>query len=152
MIVKKTISFYIEDFLGKYYNKNLLETANLDIDQNYSNSNLVNRINKIIQKSIIDLTTEDIAVLLRQKIGGSFLLAIALMIIVEEPFIKAENYAVDLLNYCLEYSWSEWLEIEVYNIDPYDTIASIEFAVIGIEKKIDEYKYKYKLIGAQAGI
>ena len=95
-------------------------------------TNLTRRVSESVAKPISELTTADVATMLRQEVGGDFALALALMIISEEPLICGDSYSGDLLKLALERDWQAWLRTEKYGVDPHWLISSVESTVSGL--------------------
>ncbi|MFC4159049.1 contact-dependent growth inhibition system immunity protein [Chitinimonas lacunae] len=109
-------------------------------------TNLTTRLSEICAKPIKELRTDDIATLLRQDVGDDISLAIALMLISEEPLICADSYSGDILMLTTQKTWEQWLATEVYGIDPYwlagyvqDTIIALKELSIELAENLEKF-------------
>ena len=107
-------------------------------------TNLTRRVSESAAKPISELTTADVATMLRQEVGGDFALALALMIISEEPLICGDSYSGDILKLALERDWQAWLRTEKYGVDPYWLISSVESTVSGLRTLSAELEDAFK--------
>ena len=82
--------------------------------------------------------------MLRQNVGGDLALALALMIISDEPLICGDSYSGDILKLTLERDWPAWLRTEQFGVDPYWLVSSVESTVSGLRTLTDELEDAFK--------
>lgn len=89
-------------------------------------TNLTRRLSAAMAKPIAELDSSEIALLLRQNVGGALVLAIGLMLVEEAPMARADHFWGDMLELVMERSWPQWLATEAYGVDPYGLVGSVE--------------------------
>jgi hypothetical protein len=72
------------------------------------NSNLVRTCHRLRQIPVQELTVEDLRILIGQEIGLSFLLPLAIEVLVEDPLAAGDHYPGDLLCAVLRVPSATW--------------------------------------------
>lgn len=107
-------------------------------------TNLTRRLSVAMAKPIAELDSSDIALLLRQNVGGALVLAIGLMLVEEAPMARADHFWGDMLELVMERSWSQWLETQAYGIDPYGLVGAVEGMAESLRKMADRIENQEK--------
>ena len=131
--MKKSIREVIKRFLPDDLLKKSIQQILGSEFQTDNRTNLTRRVSEAASKPMVELGTDDIVMLLRQDVGEELTLAIALMLISEEPLMCGDACSGDLLQLALQRGWHAWLNTEKYGVDPYGLISAIESTVNGLK-------------------
>ncbi len=97
-------------------------------------SNLTRRVAEALAKPMKELRSGELATLLRQRMGGDIVLALGLMVVSEEPLIRADSGSGDLLELVMQYGWADWSRTQAYGVDPYGLIGMVEATISGLRE------------------
>ena len=97
----------------EYYDKSIEELTGEYLGEPKFKSYVVITSTKAVKKPIKDLTTEEIRLLIGQRLGVKYLLHRAVLIVEKDPLICASLYEGDLMHVLLELEPEEWAENEL---------------------------------------
>jgi len=129
----KNISQVVSQFLAPDLLQQSIQQLSGQVFPKDERTQLTRRVSTATSKPIAELGADEIVTLLRQQCGGDVALALALMLISEEPLMCGDSHSGDLLQLALQREWNAWLATEKYGVDPYGLISSIESTINGLK-------------------
>lgn len=128
-MINQTIHPLTRLFMPAEFFDQSINQVNGRADLRDGRSHLTRRVAEALAKPMKELRSDELATLLRQRTGGDIALALALMLVSEEPLICADSGSGDLLELVMQYGWADWSRTQAYGVDPYWLIGMLESTI-----------------------